>query len=100
MTHARRKSQQPDDRFSIRFLLEVESDIISFVHTNKRAAMVKITLKNGRSYEFPGGRIQVKDGGRMLAVYDKRYVIIAEFPASLVREYREEPAVIPKSHAS
>jgi hypothetical protein len=62
--------------------------------------MVKITLKNGRSYEFPGTRIQVKDGGRLLAVYDKRYVIIAEFPISLVREYHEEPAVITKSQGS
>ena len=64
------------------------------------ASMVKITLKNGRSYEFPGARIQVKDGGRLLAIYDKRYVIIAEFPVSLVREYREEPPLITKSQAS
>ncbi len=51
--------------------------------------LVKIILRDGRNLEFPDGNLQTKDEGRVLAVFDNRYRIIAEFPVKVIDKVLE-----------
>ncbi len=52
---------------------------------------IRITLKDGRTVEFRDSRIQRKDRDRLVAIFDRRYTILAEFPSEEVLECLEQP---------
>lgn len=57
--------------------------------------LVKIVLKSGQRHEFPDVDIQSKDDGRMLAVFDNNYRIVAEFPVDSIDTVEEFESSLP-----
>ncbi len=53
--------------------------------------MIQITLKDGKTVEFPDSQIQRKSCGQFIAIFDRRYRILAEFPLEDVLECLEKP---------
>jgi hypothetical protein len=55
---------------------------------------LKIVLKNNKRMEFSEVGIQSKDGGRVLAVFDRNYRIVAEFLLNSIDTIEQlEPSV-------
>ncbi len=51
--------------------------------------MIRITLRNGKKIEFRDTKIQRKDRGRFIAIFDRSYRILAEFASEDVLECLE-----------
>ena len=52
--------------------------------------IAKVVTREAEEITFPNSGIQLKDQGRIVAVFDDHYVIVAEFPSQEIASFSEE----------
>ena len=52
--------------------------------------IAKVVLRGAEEIIFPHSGIQLKDQGRIVAVFDDHYRIVAEFPSLEIASFSEE----------
>ncbi len=52
--------------------------------------VARIVLRGAKEITFANSRLQLKDEGRIIAVFDHRYRIVAEFPSHEIDSFSEE----------
>ena len=62
--------------------------------------MIRLKLKDGRTHDFKDVSVQRKNHDRVIALFNRKYVIIAQFHAEDVSELLEIPDEATRSEAS